>query len=83
MQAVVLLDNCGCRAGVDAVLGACGNAGLAADALAGYSVAASGVLCSAKSKAGTLDWLLRQVKPFSRALVNLEDGKRGSDCSVG
>ena len=79
MQAIFLLNDRRFRRNIDALLRTFGIAELAADTGVCDKITLLHFLCAAKSKAGTLNRLFGQVKPFSAAFIDDKD----SQCASG
>ena len=70
MQAIFLLNDRRFRRNIDTLLRTFGIAELAADTGVCDKITLLHFLCAAKSKAGTLNRLFGQVKPFSAAFID-------------
>lgn len=82
MQAIFLLNDRRFRRNIDTLLRTFGIAELAADTGVCDKITLLHFLCAAKSKAGTLNRLFGQVKPFSAAFIDDKDSQCASGCRI-
>ena len=82
MQTVLLLNDHRLARNVNTLLRAFGIAELAADTDIRNKVALLHFLRAAKGKAGTLNGVSGEIKPFTAALIDDKDGQCASGCRI-
>ena len=82
MQAVLLTNDHGLRCNVNALLRTLGVAELAANTGVRDKIALLYFLRITEGKAGSFNWLFREIEPLSAALLDDKDGQGTSGCRV-